>query len=131
MIIYKKLEKEEQNKKVKAMLPPRDGFNNGVAFSVKNFLKENMVNLNIEYISGGNTLRLTNGLFYQNVKFKISSHSGQSAIYSSYFLIKDNEYTSDSIVSFLETSDDFYRGYLKKNKIKTAEDEVFDYYFKK
>ncbi|MGB6128839.1 MAG: hypothetical protein WBG30_08825 [Psychrilyobacter sp.] len=124
-----KLKKEEEKRKIEAMLPDRDGFKGGVAYSVIEFLKENMVNLDIEYVNGGNTLRLSNGLFFQNVSFKVTNVLGQSIKYNSYFLIKDNGYTSDSVVGILETSSDFFDNYLKKNKIETVEDEIYNYYF--
>lgn len=124
-----KREIEIENKKIEALLPPRDGFSSGIAFSVINYLKENMKNLDVEYINGGNTLRLSNGLFFQNARFKVTNILGQSAEYNSYFLIKDNGYTSNSISGFLETSNDFFDNYLKKNKIKISEDEVYNYYF--
>lgn len=124
-----KLEEEKERRRIGAMLPDRDGFKGGVAYSVIEYLKENMKNLDVEYINGGNTLRLSNGLFFQNVSFKVTNVLGQSAKYNSYFLIKDNGYASNSVVGFLETSKDFYDGYLKKNKIETAEDKVYNYYF--
>lgn len=123
------LKKEEEKRKIEAMLPPRDGFNGGVAMSVEAYLKENISSDSLEIINGGNTLRLTNGLFFQNVNFKVQNNYGNLVEYSMYFLISDNGYTSDSVVGVLESSNDFFDNYLKKNKIETAEDEVYNYYF--
>lgn len=129
--LYDKLvlmqEEEENIIRIKSTLPKRDGFNNGVAFSVINFIKENFNNSDdIEFIKGGNTLKLTNGLFFQDVRIKYNN-----TVETMYFLIQDNSYDSSSIVGVLKNSDEFYNDYLKKNGIEIATDEVYNYYFNK
>jgi len=123
--------KVDKRIEIASMLPPRDNSNNEVAYSVIEYIKEKSTNLTVTLINGGNTLRLTNGLFFQDVRFKLTNALGQSTKYNSYFLINGNGYTSDSVVRFFETSNDFYDDYVKKNNIETAEDEVWNYYFNK
>ena len=120
-------EVEDTKIRVASMLPKRDGFKKGVTFSVINFFKENFEDYNaIEFLSGGNTLRLTNGLFFQDVRFK---YYGTTS--TMYFLIEDNSYDSSAVVKVFKNSNEFYDDYLKKNNIEIANDEVYDYYFKK
>ncbi len=117
----KNIKRGEINK----ILPPRDGFNSGVAFSVIDYLKENTVNYeNIKFIQGGNTLRLSNGLFFQDVRMSFLGNEE-----TMYFLIKDNGYDSSSISGVLKDSTEFYDNYLKAYGIEILADEVYDYYF--
>lgn len=119
----------DERREIESILPPRDGWNGGVANSVISYLKESFPNREIKFLNGGNTLRLTNGLFYQDVRFELENNFGYMEEYTMYFLINGKSYDSSSVAGVLESSDEFYDVYLKGNNLETATDEVYKYYF--